>query len=1058
MTKTCSIAKHMSQLLDRAQQESFARVLFEITRRAETSLRVVRELLDLEFARKVGGEENTILRENSLCTKFITFYSLHEGTAYLKRLFAPLLADIAATPQAEVDDEWYVVQADAIFSWIREESTMEFMPRSLRAVTASVREFAERYAPDRKYPLMAGYLFLRLYNPCLSSPAAFGLLSDETAPLAKSVQQRTLVLCKALQHLSNNSAPKDNPLLGAWLTEMQPVMCRFLDQVTEDTEYDPPFADQLASSRALRVEDFDPALLHELGVIMVECHAGLEAVRQRLAAAGSSADLVAVYDEMLRDVDVIETVLALSPPRSPRSPRGPSLSSSQLPQRTSPRSRAPEEEAPAAPKRALHRRNVSATEGVPLQRSHSSSLTGKDTASTTMRDKVLGLFNKGGTSSPSLSATAVSSASPAPNTSSSPGTSGSGTMIDWLVDRIDREDLAVCNHIVLFMLLRVYLVSTCSSPSAVAVAKFAANDAISWLEHQLRLPHRGSAVVVLRRLLELQLLSDTRGETAVPQQRSYEDAQFRVHAARFRLWDRMIGKQPGPEHEALADIMMITHHRLVTGGVISQGTNREANLRLDALAAAATGGANTSEQDVETLLVKAAMTMLHPELGVVRSSGGRCELAAATEWLALFGGMSATQSVELLYMFRRHRMVLPPLAAELRDYTVEDAALVLSCVLAASCIQRSRHLKSWNRDSLVALLLGPPHTPQSVAAAFGVDEEDDVRLTALKADEQLCGADEFHDLVRAFGGKGKSKPAEFWVALWRRLEEADFIRLKRMVRHDTPTNALLESHLWFVTSAGSELMLERQSHVFTTFVFDLGDGVPVAAASASTPVASAAPAVPASPAARSGSKSFFAKKRLHQSRDSGAVVSSGTSTPTLRRRSGDMVDSGWTSGGGGGGNAAVAPPPKPLVATASPKKVVVVRSNPKRRSSVKSGPDSFGQAARPTSTGSSSTGPSTGNSTPLGSTAKFHLAPPPTVERDSESDSSVEVEMDDLDDVTVPQQRTGRSAPWAVRARATSDTSDGGPPDGIALKPQLARVPTRPERAGSDGGKITKKG
>ena len=57
-----SLAKHLGQLLDRGQQEKFAFVLADLTKRAGTSLWFCRELLDLEFVRKVNGEEATILR------------------------------------------------------------------------------------------------------------------------------------------------------------------------------------------------------------------------------------------------------------------------------------------------------------------------------------------------------------------------------------------------------------------------------------------------------------------------------------------------------------------------------------------------------------------------------------------------------------------------------------------------------------------------------------------------------------------------------------------------------------------------------------------------------------------------------------------------------------------------------------------------------------------------------------------------------------------------------------------------------------------------------------
>jgi hypothetical protein len=97
-----------------------------------------------------------------------------------------------------------------VFSCIREDETINRMPRTIRAITSSILEMAERYVPDRRYALMAGYLFLRLYNPCLSSPASFGMV-DGDFQISATSRQRMLHISKALQHLSNNTQPKDNP-------------------------------------------------------------------------------------------------------------------------------------------------------------------------------------------------------------------------------------------------------------------------------------------------------------------------------------------------------------------------------------------------------------------------------------------------------------------------------------------------------------------------------------------------------------------------------------------------------------------------------------------------------------------------------------------------------------------------------------------------------------------------------------------------------------------------------------------------------------------------------
>ncbi len=162
----------------------------------------------------------------------------------------------------------------------------------------------------------------------------------------------------------------------------------------------------------------------------------------------------------------------------------------------------------------------------------------------------------------------------------------------------------------------------------------------------------------------------------------------------------------------------------------------------------------------------------------------RCELAITLEWLSLYGSFTHAQSIELLVLLRKHRLVLPVLPLELRDYSMEDMSLLLSAVLAAFCNQRTRQSHLWNRESLVALLLATPSA--TVTALVGMSEDDATspdrlllssslsstqRLTALQGASQACEADEFHESVAGFAGKGRAKGAEFWLKLWRRLEE-----------------------------------------------------------------------------------------------------------------------------------------------------------------------------------------------------------------------------------------------------------------------------------------------
>jgi hypothetical protein len=83
LANSAVIVKHVSQLVDAADVTPFVEALHQIAARSNCAGNVLRELLELEFARR-AKDPNTIMREASVCTKFLAAYTKAESSVYLK--------------------------------------------------------------------------------------------------------------------------------------------------------------------------------------------------------------------------------------------------------------------------------------------------------------------------------------------------------------------------------------------------------------------------------------------------------------------------------------------------------------------------------------------------------------------------------------------------------------------------------------------------------------------------------------------------------------------------------------------------------------------------------------------------------------------------------------------------------------------------------------------------------------------------------------------------------------------------------------------------------------
>lgn len=681
------------------------------------------------------------MQENSLCTRYISLFTVNASKNFLKRLLTSFVMEAGVENPKEI---WFRDRVSDLFDALCDGDLLTSLPRSVRAVVAIIAEMAERYCPERRYPLMAGYLFLRLVNPCLASPQSYGLLPNEYV-LPRTAQQNLVVFSKVLQHLCNNTTYSQYPMLQKWIEDAQPRMELFLDRVvTDESNADPPFSDQIPGEPELVLPSaVDPVLLYDLLSILSSHRSALVEVRARLEKANSES-LVELYDELLaamqeaspnleeesasystsgqffsnetEDFASVETANPLSPGLTSRV-----AADSDPPHKESKHSRQ-KKSVDLARKgglvgnmrdKALKLMNF----GSDSKNSNTSGGSGNSNSNSNSSNNLNSKGNAPPSPGGSLSALAASTPSVASATSSSSSSSSSlsskKVLKELLLNRINLEDPSLMNHLSLFLLLRV-MVSKKDGLNFVVPERqaFQAADAVSWLEESLGLSHRGNALVWLRMGQSMGALFRCDG--------GFEKAQddgslFSIDVGLFRAWDALVGKGDNPELDVIAETVGSACSRVIALNPRSGGVEEVIRKHLDAL------------------------TTLAIRLVSVGNGATRCEVQQALDWLVLFGSVTREQAIDMLRVLYKAKLIVSPLLSEvLRDLVLDDVFCLINCVNAAFANQRGRHAALWNRASLVSMLSGDLAVSDRVRCEFGVE--------TLLAD-QSCGSESFHASV-----------------------------------------------------------------------------------------------------------------------------------------------------------------------------------------------------------------------------------------------------------------------------------------------------------------------
>lgn len=238
-----------------------------------------RELLVRDLSRSATLEANLLFRGNSLVTKALDAHMRRLGKDYLERTLGEKLRTIVATnPSCEVDPNkiptneslernWSNLIGHTTAIWQAIASSVPSCPPGIQNVLKHIGSCAEdRYGSfirTVKYTSVSGFLFLRLFCPCILNPKLFGLLDDHPSERPR----RTLTLvAKGLMNLANLSKfgqkePWMEPM-NKFLTAATPGFKTFIDEVCSYSPgHGPPHEPQYQA--ALQIKQRLPPLSRE---------------------------------------------------------------------------------------------------------------------------------------------------------------------------------------------------------------------------------------------------------------------------------------------------------------------------------------------------------------------------------------------------------------------------------------------------------------------------------------------------------------------------------------------------------------------------------------------------------------------------------------------------------------------------------------------------------------------------------------------------------------------------------------------------------------------------
>jgi ankyrin repeat protein len=290
----------------------------------------MRAVLESEFQVN-ASQPGSIMRANCVASKLSGVYSRRVGQAYLKECIGgfvfravndsntsleidpgKLEKKAGLTPEQVLkrNQDALLAQTQEIFTRMTSPEMVKAMPREMRAIAFFTAEYARQYAPDRIVPLVGGFVMLRIFNPSLLTPEAYGLLPNGLVPSAAARRNLTLVT-KLLQNLSNNvefgSKEQFMVPMNVFIDKNRDRMTQYLTELARDPLTD----DEAAAYRDCKAPPDKAIEATELRLTDVQSihqffHQHADKLRDKIAAMPTGAE----YQNLLTALGAPSTKLA----------------------------------------------------------------------------------------------------------------------------------------------------------------------------------------------------------------------------------------------------------------------------------------------------------------------------------------------------------------------------------------------------------------------------------------------------------------------------------------------------------------------------------------------------------------------------------------------------------------------------------------------------------------------------------------------------------------------------------------------------------------------------
>jgi hypothetical protein len=197
--------------IDSSELDHFAKVIVNIFSQFGRTLPLIRELLEGEF-KSVKSSKGSILRGNSVTSKVETAYTRKIGSHYLRSILGDYISRLISDPHLDLEIDPRKVSPEVLPNHIEQlkthcraiierltcPSSIEKMPREIRAIAGYTAEYAKIYAPEQLKPLIGGFYMLRFVSPALVTPESCDLV-PETAVLSQKARRNLILIAKILQ-------------------------------------------------------------------------------------------------------------------------------------------------------------------------------------------------------------------------------------------------------------------------------------------------------------------------------------------------------------------------------------------------------------------------------------------------------------------------------------------------------------------------------------------------------------------------------------------------------------------------------------------------------------------------------------------------------------------------------------------------------------------------------------------------------------------------------------------------------------------------------------------